>query len=84
VLERAREGSGGQGRRGRGHDTGVGAPESGGLWRGGIAVAQTCFGEQLRTHRGRRWEFKGMGRLLTSRGDSRTLERQRGCREALG
>jgi hypothetical protein len=55
-------------RRGRGHDTGAGGPKSGGLWRGGIVATQTCSGEQLRTHRVRRWEIRGMGRLLTSRG----------------
>jgi hypothetical protein len=70
--------------RGRGHDAGAEAPEGGNLRRSGPAATLTCYGEQLRTHRGREWGIKGIGRLVTFRVGSRALERRRGHDEASG
>jgi hypothetical protein len=58
--------------------------QSGGVRWGGIAVVQTCSDEQLRGRHGNACEIKGVGSLLTSRGDSGALEQWQGRREALG
>jgi hypothetical protein len=73
-IGRAREGLGWHGGHSRGHDTDVGAPESGSLQRGGLAAAQTCSGEQLRGRHGSTREIKGVGSCSPREG---TLERLR-------
>jgi hypothetical protein len=60
-IGRAQEGLGWHGGHGRGHDTNVGAPESGGLQLAVLAAAQTCSGEQLRGRHGSKREIKGVG-----------------------
>lgn len=50
-------------------------------------AAQRCANhsdEQLREQQGSTCEIKGMGELLTSRGNSRALEQRQGHRDALG
>jgi hypothetical protein len=76
ALGRAQEGSGWHSGPGSGHGTDTGAPESGVLRRGGLAAAQTCFGEKLRGQQGSTQEIKGAGKLLTSRGNSGALEQR--------
>jgi hypothetical protein len=71
ALGRASVGSGGGG-----YNTGAKALEGGSPWRGGSAAAQLNSGERLRTHKGRKWEIRGKGRLVTSREDSGTFERR--------
>jgi hypothetical protein len=84
ALGRAQEGLGWHGGHDRGHDTDSGAPESGGLRRGGLAAAQTCSGEQLHRRQGTTREIKGMVELLPSRGNFGAPEQRRGTKEALG
>jgi hypothetical protein len=77
ALGRARVGSGQHGEHNRGDDIGAKAQEGGSPWRGGSAAAQLNSGERLCTHKGRKGEIRGRGRLVTSREGSGTFEWQR-------
>jgi hypothetical protein len=52
------------------------ALEGGGSRRGGLASAQPYSGEQSHTTEGRQGENRRGARLVTSREDSRTIERR--------
>jgi hypothetical protein len=52
--------------------------------RSGPTTSRTCFNEQSREGQGNKRGNKGMGSLLTSRGNSGELEQRRGRRETSG
>jgi hypothetical protein len=63
------------GEHGGGHDIGAEALEGGGPRRGGSAAALPYSSEQSRTTESREGEIRKRGRLVTSREDSKILER---------
>jgi hypothetical protein len=52
--------------------------------RGGPTAARTYSGEQLREDQGSKQRNRGIGRLLTSRGNTGASRQRRGRRDALG
>jgi hypothetical protein len=76
VPGRAYGGLGECGERRRGHSTGAWALEGGGPQRGGLVAVRLYSSEQSRTTEGRKGKIRGGGRLVTSREDSKILERR--------
>jgi hypothetical protein len=75
VTGRTRGGQMRCGKHGGGHDISAEALEGGGPRRGGSAAALPHSSEQSRTTESREGEIREQGRLVTSREDSRILER---------
>jgi hypothetical protein len=84
VPERAQGGSRQRGEHGCGLGNNAKAPKGSCPRRDGLAAAEPCSDEQLRTHEGSKGEIRGTGRLVTSREDSGTLERWQGHDKASG